>query len=189
MNKYKDTACIMVLLPTSQNKEGGTGACMTICLNVARYFCRLDCNKSISTKHICKLIKHGSLDWIKNSGKFQTGDEVIKNNPQLSMEIITSQINSMGFNDKYKINIENLKSKYNQICNLTKTKICAILLSNTYSYLFTIRNGYDIIFDSHGDKSKIIFFNNSDKVFFTFLKQELSLNATDYFDVIWLKQK
>ena len=176
-----------IKLSTSQFKEGGSGACVTIALYMVKYFCsEIGWNLPIDCLKIEEKLITACKHWKLYINEFQSAREGIDSNPQLDLEIIKEKFHRPK-NPIINVNI------YNELVSYPtehKHPICAILLNSDYfTYFFMYRNSKEyILIDSHGTNATICIFRRPSSLI-NYLRRKLNFSEKNSFEISWIQPR
>lgn len=145
----------------SQSRCGGAGACMTICLHVARYLANLPPQIAVDVRVLDKLIGAGAAFWRTTIGKYQSCADALASNAHLRLQVEP--------NGEYSNSVASSGERVAEVdfgpdlaALFAKHVDVSLLLvgENQYSYLLHYRCKTEsvLFFDSHGEAHATVWF-------------------------------
>lgn len=185
MQKTHNKEFEQIKLKTSQKKERGYSACVTIGLYVAHAHLVVG---RVNKRIFCDCIRDGSAQWRLTSLELQTVPRALENNTHLELVIVKEQAHVPGVvhvqtdlrrtAEKWKLRDEKLEER-------------ALLLTTGSLYCYTIlldKQKRFYVIDSHGEFATITRCSTVDVLLY-YLKTELKVDHCMEFDISWLEKK
>jgi len=174
-------------LDTGQAREGATGACTTICIFVASYFCSLDEKAEVLEEFVSSLIIRGSIRWRSLIGEWTSVTYGCALSLMAGMVVRFERMNRPRGTGRVVVDL-----KHNLISGmrLFSKPVALFFCSTGYTYVFLFRRQCRDIyfFDPHGNNAIFDRIKDLEDLLYV-IKTACRISEKNDYDMLWVQHR